>query len=530
MQHPTAGPTGPPPDSGGQFEPLTTAMARPVFAPGPAGSSAGRPGVPQAETPGWTPDADRRPEENPLVAIDGWIGRAPPWLLSAAIHLGVLILLAVWWSGQAVEAPLVIDAAFAEDLGEQLLAPTLDLDTPLEVDVTDQALSPALLPPVPEPLALPVVAPPSPAGLAPLSDTAAEVNGRALSGREPGSREALLKAFGGTASTEKAVLAGLAWLARQQKSSGEWSLRGPYKDGSSVENVEAATAMALLAFQGHGHTHRGGANDKYARVVRRGKERLLRSQDEDGGFFRGRGYNHRFYTHAQCTIALCELYGMTRDKELRRPAQRAVDYLVRTQHPGGGWRYSPGQQGDLSVTGWVVMALQSARMGGIQVKSGVFERVESFLDSVSVSSGAAYAYIARAGASLPMTAEGLLCRQYLGWRRSDQRLQRGADTLIENPVRWRSGRNIYYWYYATQVCHHMEGQWWDAWNGQMRQVLPANQVSGGREQGSWDPVGDRYGNEAGRLYQTCLAIYCLEVYYRHLPIYRSGIVEGELFE
>jgi hypothetical protein len=79
---------------------------------------------------------------------------------------------------------------------------------------------------------------------------------------------------------------------------------------------------------------------------------------------------------------------------------------------------------------------------------------------------------------------------------------------------------VYYWYYATQVCHHLEGRHWRAWNDVMRTVLPAHQEQDGKERGSWDPDGDAWGNSGGRLYVTCLSIYMLEVYYRHLPIYQ----------
>ena len=37
--------------------------------------------------------------------------------------------------------------------------------------------------------------------------------------------------------------------------------------------------------------------------------------------------------------------------------------------------------------------------------------------------------------------------------------------------------------------------------------------------GSWD-VTDPHGNAGGRIYQTALSLLTLEVYYRHLPIYR----------
>jgi hypothetical protein len=66
----------------------------------------------------------------------------------------------------------------------------------------------------------------------------------------------------------------------------------------------------------------------------------------------------------------------------------------------------------------------------------------------------------------------------------------------------------------------MEGKWWERWNGTMRQVVPAAQVKEGKEAGSWKPdLQDRFEFVGGRLYVTCLSIYMLEVYYRHLPIY-----------
>ncbi|MEM8864044.1 MAG: prenyltransferase/squalene oxidase repeat-containing protein [Planctomycetota bacterium] len=477
------------------------------------------------------PAEGRSPDEaddGVLLAVHGWVRESPPWLLSAVLHFTALILLGVWLSGLSTEQPLALEARYAEELGEQLIEEELQLDAEPEFELETQAVTLETLPPVDDPLSTPALAEISPIGQLPTAKQPAKAIGVALSGREPGMRRVLLDAYGGTASTEAAVMAGLHWLARNQRSSGEWSLKGPYSHGSNVDNTEAATAMALLAFQGRGFTHRGDPAEEFTRVVQRGWKRLLQSQNDDGLFFQEGPEHHRFYTHAQCTIALCELYGMTRDDELRDPAQLAIDYLVKTQASRGGWRYSPGSGSDLSVTGWVVMALQSARMAGIEVPSITFDNVRAFLDAVAHDGGSQYAYMVREGPRLPMTAEGLLCRQYLGWRHDDPRLERGVSLLIDELPEWENGRNVYYWYYATQVCHHMEGDAWRQWNNVMRQVLPENQVKRGRERGSWNPRGDRHGNTAGRLYVTCLSIYSLEVYYRHLPIYRQGLLRGEL--
>jgi hypothetical protein len=333
-----------------------------------------------------------------------------------------------------------------------------------------------------------------------------------------------LKSSGGTGKTENAVALGLRWLANRQQKNGLWSLSGPYDDGSRNENVEAATAMALLAFQGAGFTPDGPSDQPYTRVVRRGWDALLARMEDDGRFFHDVSNTHQLYTQAQCTIALCELYAMTGDQGYFDAAQKAVDYCVRIQSPEGGWRYNPGTESDMSVTGWFVMALQSARMAGIEVPSPVFDRIQKFLDSVAREEGSRYAYRVTDGATLPLTAEGLLCRQYMGWQRDDPRLNAGVEYLLANLPDWNK-RNVYYWYYATQVLHHMEGKPWRTWNEEMRKLLPEHQVTRGRERGSWDPGGDRWGGEGGRLYVTCLSIYILEVYYRHLPLYRTGLFD-----
>jgi hypothetical protein len=157
-------------------------------------------------------------------------------------------------------------------------------------------------------------------------------------------------------------------------------------------------------------------------------------------------------------------------------------------------------------------------MAGLEVPSSAFDRLSKYLDSVQKEYGSQYSYRPNEGARLSMTAEGLLCRQYLGWERDDQRLLDGTGLLVANLPSW-DDQNVYYWYYATQVCHHMGGELWEKWNLEMREMLPKQQRKHGRERGSWDPERDRWGPAGGRLYTTCLSIYVLEVYYRHLPLY-----------
>ncbi len=454
---------------------------------------------------------------------------APAWLVSTVFHMVLLIVLGLLAVGsQMLPSKLEVESGYTEDLGKQLEdAAALESDSPLQALDAAAVITPQNLPQVDDPLVAPPVIEelkiePTEIGL-PTSDTPTSAPGiaLALSGRRAGSRQGLLGKYGGTRGTEDAVELGLAWLARQQRSDGSWSLSGPYTDGSRSENTAAATAMALLAFQGHGDTHREG---RYRENIALGWRALLKMQQKDGSFSGGQMTEkiQLLYTHAQCTIAVCELYGMTKDKAFRGPAERAVAYAVDSQDvTNGGWRYIPRNDSDTSVTGWFMMALQSARMAGLEVPEKTLQGISRYLDSASVEDGRRYGYWHTASLTDAMCAEGLLCRQYLGWPRNDPRLVEGVQDLLKTPVRYGVAPpgDVYYWYYATQAAHHMEGQIWDQWNQVMRQEVPAHQVKKGPEAGSWDPMEDKWGSSSGRLYVTCLSIFNLEVYYRHLPIY-----------
>jgi hypothetical protein len=231
------------------------------------------------------------------------------------------------------------------------------------------------------------------------------------------------------------------------------------------------------------------------------------------------------YSHGLATIALAELYALSRDKQVGSAAQRAVDFVVGAQHPEtGGWRYKPGDRGDTSVAGWQIMALKSAQIAGLAVPSRSIELAHRWLKSTSQGQGGLFSYEPGGGATPTMTAVGLLGTQYLGGRREDANMQEGVRYLMSQmPV--PESRNCYYWYYATQVMHNLPGSEWDEWNRRMREVLVKSQsvVPKSCSLGSWDPVQpaeDAWGQHGGRLMVTALNCLTLQVYYRYLPLYQ----------
>lgn len=348
--------------------------------------------------------------------------------------------------------------------------------------------------------------------------------------------------------TERAIELGLAFLARHQSPDGSWSLQGfgqgqtGYEQESSIiESTTAATGLALLSYLGAGYDH---YEDKYQSNVDQALRFLVNQQRRNGDLYIPEDAESnqfaRLYSHGIATLALCEAYGMTGDDWLREPAQRAIDFVVASQHAElGGWRYVPGKESDTSVTGWMMMALKSAELARLEVPSSVFRLAEHWLDLAQDGNEASlYVYNPYAEdvpsrrhgrePSDTMTAVGLLLRLYLGWDRHDEAIIAGAENLKQNlpslGSQRRPLRDTYYWYYATQVMFHMSSEYWQAWNDSLHPLLIDHQVQQGRFAGSWDPLSpipDRWGYHGGRIYVTTMNLLSLEVYYRHLPLYDS---------
>ena len=531
---------------------------------------------PRPERPPWTGPAADRPElaaapseADATQTLEGWLQRSPPFTLSLSLHVVLLLLLALLVVRQPRSERLRLELVFGPEPGTGAAAEGITIESP--DDGAEASPPPEVPDPQPEPAPSMAAAPPTPveprepptqtvaatlpfepftpppaAAEAALATAAPSVR-LALSGRSAGRREELLVAGGGGNDTETAVEMALDWLVRNQEKSGLWSLRGPYLDGvgKRPENRLAATAMALLALQGAGNTLEEG---EHQAAVERAWKALLARQADDGTFDLGQiPDQHAMYAHAQVTIALCELYGMSGDASLRAAAQRAIDYAVAGQMPDGGWKYHPPRpnhpnRGDMSVTGWYMMALKSGEMAGLDMPAETYAQLGEFLDGVFISDSLGYGYEIKTPANgggdaagdepkrifqvrpevrTALTAEALLCRQFLGWQRDDPRLQSGVELLFREVPRDFDYPDVYTWYYVTQVCHHLGGDPWREWNAWMRAALPAAQVGKGKEKGSWNPTHDKWGYSGGRLFMTSMCTCMLEVYYRHLPLFSA---------
>ncbi len=368
--------------------------------------------------------------------------------------------------------------------------------------------------------------------------------GGPFAGRRPGRHGG-----GATTQTEAAMLAGLRWLARHQAEDGRWAAagfgsrcaKGPTCPGIGDDDNDAGiTGLALLAFLGAGYTHL--SRDTYVdkptgrvicvgTVVREGLKWLMASQLQDGRF---PGRQYPTYNSAIATAAVAEAYGLTKAAIFKESAQRGVDYLLLSQNPYYGWRYSKRcGDNDTSNLGFVIMALHSAQMAGLVGIETGYDGARKYLDDVTDGTYGNVGYMIRGDAGSvrfpetsawnihrSMTGVGVMCRTFMDGAPSHPSIPAGVAMLAADLPEWKKGNvDYYYWYYGTlaEYLGDADGVHWKKWNDALVKALLPHQhgEKDGCLDGSWDTDVDRTSFKgAGRVYATALNTLTLEVYYR----------------
>ncbi len=337
---------------------------------------------------------------------------------------------------------------------------------------------------------------------------------------------------------------GLEWLKEHQDEEGMWDCDGfmkhdrvpPVCDGAGNAMYDpGVSGLALLAFLGAGETHKHG---RYKATVSRGLKYLKQIQDPEG-CFGPRTTNHFTYNHAIGALAMAEAYGLTGSPLFRQSAQNAIDFVHKCQNPYLAWRYGvrPGDN-DSSVTGWMVMALKSAKVCNLRVDEGAFDGARAWFDKVTEPEYGRVGYTARgtgparpqdvmdkwpADKSESLTAVGVLSRIFCGEdpRRSEV-IIKGTDLCLKALPVWdeTSGAiDMYYWYYGSLAMFQVGGTPWKTWLEALKTAVIDHQRKDPVSfKGSWDPV-DPWGRDGGRVYSTALLVMCMEVYYRYPQVF-----------
>lgn len=350
-------------------------------------------------------------------------------------------------------------------------------------------------------------------------------------------KEVALKAHGGSEETERAVAMGLRYLASQQTEDGCFGDAEFYDDKYGYI-VVGKSGLCLLAFLGAGHTPT--SNTEYSAVAARAVKFLLDVQTDSGHF----GWTSA-YSHGIATYALAECFALSKDDSLRPSIERGVRHILEQQSKardprnGGGWGYfnPDGPHFDkwsrVSVTSWQVMALESARLSGIDVPDAAFDRAKQFLVNSIDREHGYFRYnhdpdrLNSEYRTLPgSTPAGLFALALLGEDIAGEDYASERSFVLERApkdYRWRgddafvheAAANLYFWYYGSLALFRVGGEPWEKWNdGLKKALLPAQ-----AKDGSWKPI-DNYSQRAGdsnssRCFTTAMNVLTLEVYYRY---------------
>ena len=363
--------------------------------------------------------------------------------------------------------------------------------------------------------------------------------GGSFGGRRGGRRRAR-QGRGGRA--QKAVDLGLEWLARHQSADGSWDTDGFCCNKETgvcgcLENSKGGplydvgnSGLALLAFLGAGETHRNG---QYKKTVRKGLKWMMGQQDPEG-CLGTRSVKQFTYNHAIAAFALTEAYGITKSTLIREAAQKSIDFCIKAQNPYKAWRYNvqPGDN-DSSVTGWMVMALKSAKDAGLSVDPQSLEWAVDFTDQMTDPESGRTGYTKKgeppvraqgrqdqfpSAETESLTAVGVCARIFGGANPDEDRMIKLGVQLMEKKLpSWDTAKgsiDMYYWYYGSLAMFQAGGSPWNNWNTAMNKAIVERQHKEGERKGSWDPIG-AWGEDGGRVYSTALLTLCLEVYYRY---------------
>jgi len=302
--------------------------------------------------------------------------------------------------------------------------------------------------------------------------------------------------------TRKSIARGLEYLKDKQNADGSWT-SGQYPNNTAI------TGYCMLAFLSQGHTPTQGL---YAPEVAKATRFLLASVRESDGYLVGaRGGN--MYCHGMATLVLSQVYGMTGDDEVKKVLKQAVDLIVRSQSPEGGWRYEPRPSGaDISATIMQVMALRGAKDSGIHVPDNVFEKALGYIEKCYDENSGGYSYQpGQRGPGFARTAAGVCVTKLVG--QYDRDVKRSIKFMNEQI----DTREHYFYghYYASHAFHQVGGKDFDQYYEKMKKkLIPAQDKSGGWVSRELDH------QSAGSAYQTAIAVIILSVPADYLPIFQ----------
>jgi len=311
------------------------------------------------------------------------------------------------------------------------------------------------------------------------------------------------------APTEVVVKGALKWLASKQAPNGEWAMASLEK-----EHPVAITAYSLMAFLAAGHLPGEG---EYGRNVSLATQYLLDKVTGEG-HIGNKNDGKYMYCHGIACIALSEIYGQTKAASMRPKLEKGIRVIIAAQNKEGGWRYMPyARDADISVTVLQVVALRSAKNGGLDVPQRTIDEAVKYVRSCYRAEKGGFAYQPGQIAGYARTAAAIYSLQVCGLY-EDPMVKKGAEYLLrefrEKGMEWWTYGN----FYAAPALYMQGGESWQNYYDMVKRAILKRAIT---QQGTsyWEGRldGDR---EVGPIYNTSVNTMILAMPYHYIPLYQ----------
>ena len=352
---------------------------------------------------------------------------------------------------------------------------------------------------------------------------------------------------------DKSVRRGLQWLVTQQR-----------KDGSFKTHERAqpaVTSFCVMAFLAQGESP---ADGQYQQQLAKAVDFIIDQQKPNGLIARvgpdavpiprdwytiegpensnipNRIAVTSVYNHAISALALSEAYGQCNSEQAKKMApviEKAIAATLEMQRWGGkksknkgGWRYLTKRRegdSDLSVSGWQLMFLRSARNAGFDVPTESIDKAVNYIEKCYWKDRNRQVHIYMAGnrdkVTRSMAGAGILAMAHAGKHNSTQAIASGDCLLKYDFSKYDSekapyGRRPDRYHYGAVLCtqgmYQLGGKYWEQFFPKLANAFLANQ----KEDGSWLTGGQ--DKPYGSCYSTSLSILSLSVPNQMLPIFQ----------
>jgi hypothetical protein len=309
---------------------------------------------------------------------------------------------------------------------------------------------------------------------------------------------------------------GLDYLALTQNANGSWTcqigykLNDTYQGEENVNDNVGVTAIAGIAFLAQGSVPGKG---KYGTNVEKAVQFVLSCARETDGYIAKHGT--RMYEHGFATLFLAEVYGMNKREDIKSRLKNSAQLIVNSQHPEGGWRYTPhANDADISVTVTILQALRACRNVGISVPKEVIDKAVSYVKKSYVALGESmgafnYQLTPPSRISFALTSAGVTALMSAGEYNTPE-VQRGINYILKNlPTAYANYHYYYGHYYAVQALFQAGGKNWEQYFGRIRNEIIVYQ----QPDGSWT-------DDVGPVYATAMACIILQIPNDYLPIFQ----------